>query len=1248
VKILAIRGLNLASLYGEFEVNLAAEPFASAGLFAITGATGAGKSTLLDALCLALFDRTPRLDGKGGALVGQADQEEVLRVRAEDVRGLLSRGRGSGFAEVDFASRDGYRWRARWEVRRARERADGRLQPQTLLLLNLDSGDRIGGTKTEVLAAIVERVGLSFEQFRRSALLAQGDFAAFLHADPKERAELLEKVTGTAIYTRLSEAAFARAKVEREALESLAQQRAKLGLLNAEERQELEQEAAAASAALIAAQQVLKTAEATVRWYVDLANLQAHEDKGRKDHTEASGRWEQARERRQNLDFVKAAQPLRWLVEQQDLATQRRDETRQRVAHESDGLEDARQTMTEAEKRLAKAREAQERAKQERDTKEPELDKAALLDHRLEEARRETEEASTEATAAGVQAREATEKSAAITTTVDEEKTKLEAAEAWLKDHPHAQALSATWNHLEVALREHAQALGAAAEAGEKLPTLEEAAAQAAQAAKLATTQAIAAEEKLEECQQAVDRAERAVPEGRQERIEEEQKICQRRRDALRSAEGALAEARRAQAEQERAESAAQEARKAQQTALEAAEQTRADLRDHGIRLDEAEHALSASQAIRDLEDRRTDLVDGEPCPLCGSTSHPFRHHGAPSDVLASQQQRLHELKEHDKQLTVALATAEQEAKAFEAEEKKQTEQAANAVAQLAAPRSSWAQALETLRESDLPEIELPETPLATGAATAVENAMAASQRTLADLEQLEQESRALEKEAREGRKARDLARTERDNQAQKSERAKELERRTSNELVAGERRQNKELERLSAARKSLGTSLGERPGWQQELETDGEAFRAACQDEVVEFQTQTTALEQANTALAELQPKEAKVAAEAEAARVTATAQEEKRRELLAALDELRQERGVVLGGQTVADVKRDLERASTKADKDLDLTLRLERKAQAGLEAAEARLEGTRAQLQKEASALEGAQQAMKETLTEHKIDLETLRQRLRHDAAWCETETRALDAIQQSVQAAASVLAERRARREEQESTDRPEISEVAATAQKESATEEHRKAEETAQDRHFHIRKDDGARAEGDALTTKITSQESLSTRWATLNDVIGSRDGHKFRKFAQGLTLDSLLGYANAHLRDLAPRYRLARVPGEDLELQVIDLDMGDEVRSINSLSGGETFLASLALALGLSSLSSSDTPVESLFIDEGFGTLDLETLEIALSALDALQAWGRQVGVISHVQDLGQRIGVQVQVIKVGAGRSRVETIGGP
>ena len=161
----------------------------------------------------------------------------------------------------------------------------------------------------------------------------------------------------------------------------------------------------------------------------------------------------------------------------------------------------------------------------------------------------------------------------------------------------------------------------------------------------------------------------------------------------------------------------------------------------------------------------------------------------------------------------------------------------------------------------------------------------------------------------------------------------------------------------------------------------------------------------------------------------------------------------------------------------------------------------------------------------------------------------------------------------------------------------------------------------------------------------MGQLIGSKDGKRFRAFAQSLTLDILLGHANHRLEDLYPRYRIERIPGENLELQVIDRDMGDEVRSAKSLSGGETFLVSLALALGLSSLSANRTTVESLFIDEGFGSLDPECLDLVVTVLENLRASGRQVGVISHLGAIADRFTAQVRVGDIGGGRSVVGVV---
>jgi exonuclease SbcC len=178
-----------------------------------------------------------------------------------------------------------------------------------------------------------------------------------------------------------------------------------------------------------------------------------------------------------------------------------------------------------------------------------------------------------------------------------------------------------------------------------------------------------------------------------------------------------------------------------------------------------------------------------------------------------------------------------------------------------------------------------------------------------------------------------------------------------------------------------------------------------------------------------------------------------------------------------------------------------------------------------------------------------------------------------------------------------------------------------------------------------LLKEIEVQERRVEDWAKLNEIIGSADGKKFRQIAQEYTLDVLLRFSNVHLNRLSSRYVLERISGT-LGLQVVDRDMGNEVRTVFSLSGGESFLVSLALALGLASLTSSRMRVESLFIDEGFGSLDPNTLNIAMDALERLQQQGRKVGVISHVQEMTERIGIQIRVSKQQSGRSRVEVVG--
>jgi len=169
---------------------------------------------------------------------------------------------------------------------------------------------------------------------------------------------------------------------------------------------------------------------------------------------------------------------------------------------------------------------------------------------------------------------------------------------------------------------------------------------------------------------------------------------------------------------------------------------------------------------------------------------------------------------------------------------------------------------------------------------------------------------------------------------------------------------------------------------------------------------------------------------------------------------------------------------------------------------------------------------------------------------------------------------------------------------------------------------------------------IDAQKLECRRWESLHALVGSSDGKKYRNFAQGITFEVMVSHANRQLEKMTDRYLLIRDHHQPLELSVIDQYQAGEIRSAKNLSGGESFIVSLALALGLSKMASRNVRVDSLFLDEGFGTLDEAAQEIAIDTLGALQQEGKLIGIISHVAAIKERIGSQIRVRPTSGGRS--------
>ncbi|MDC0710388.1 AAA family ATPase [Stigmatella sp. ncwal1] len=1237
MKILAIRGRNLTSLAGDFALALDEPPLDKLGLFAITGATGAGKSTLLDALCLALFDRIPRFGERGGVPVGRSGEEEE-RLFSHDVRSVLRRGTAEGFAEVDFQGRDGKRYRARWSVRRARSKAEGRLQFQEMSLIEVASEQRFGSKKTEVLSAIEQKLGLSFDQFRRSALLAQGEFAAFLRADANERAELLERMTGTEIYSRLSIAAHERHKTEQVELERMSQGLAAISRLSDEER-------AAAQSALVVEETTraqrereLRDASAAMDWYAERGRLVASEHEASETLARAEKEVEAAAPREALLARVRAAEAFRAPVLSADAAG--------RVLAEASGVQASR--AAEAEKilravegrqdELRQAELARSAAMTDEATLAPTLIEAARLDAQLVMERRDSHEASQRAESS--RADEARQRAALVDLSKQEETARgaAEAARTWLSSQPRLEAISKEWPRWEAELLRYERAVGSEREArlvatqkSTEVKGLREATEQRRQGrdAHLAS---------LELAQATAVQAEAAVGEdaGAARRALRESLLV--RQEMLRS----LGTARAGVVSEAVAE---REAFTEVEGARREAEAAKAEARDAAARRGgleaswtEARRALTQAQSAQGFASHRAALKEGEACPLCGAKEHPYGRAEAALDGLvvaaSARVETLESERARTERVEAAALAREQGARAREA----QAESRRNAIGlRLVGHRDGWAAARARL-EAPLP----PEVPEHEAASAWLDGAL---KEVLARLASVRADEEVAEQRARAAKEARAALESWR----AKLEAAGEALRRAEEALTEAERGlQQAEREAAQAAQSRRQAIVDLEPAftgwgdWEARLAEDPSRFRKRGSEQVAKWHAHQDALKAAQEREAEGRQARAAAEAKAETLRSVAEGHAAAEQRAAEALQRTQAERAKVLNGRPTEEVRARLRAAVDAATGAFEKA-----REQAEAAAREAAVAKARAEeaVKARASAAEAhaqAQASLDGLLQGQGLALDEVRASLARGAAWCEAEARALEECRKAHERARTVLDERRGWRARHEASASPALPEPEVGAVLEQARTQVEAHRANAARWKARLDQDHEARERHGAQERVLEERRRAAGVWKTLHELIGSADGKKFKVFAQSLTLDALLLHANAHLQELARRYRLMRVPGHDLDLQVVDQDMGDEVRAVASLSGGESFLVSLALALGLASLSSETAQVETLFIDEGFGTLDPQTLEVALATLDALQATGRQVGIISHVSGLAERIGVQVRVVKQGGGRSRL------
>ncbi len=1181
VKILAIRGANLASLKGAFEIDLAAPPLCHLGLFAIAGPVGAGKSTLLDAMCLALFNRTPRLSGHGGApVVKDADA-----LKSNDPRSLVRRGAAGAFAEVDLRAVDGRIYRARWQVRRARGQAFGKLLSAELSLVDLATGTRIGEGTTDTLERIEEKLGLSFDELCRSMLLAQGSFSSFLKARPEERAQLLEKITGTEIYSALSMRAFGRARVEESGLIALEEQMRALAPATPLQRIAFENAAAEATRLHDERALVVEQVEARERHNAranELALLVRNAERFREGRE--LERSESAHGAR--VAELAAVWPLRsaWraldeaqaqaLRTQRALTTAHNDDTQARATGTSLQTERDRTSaaLALAEKALADA--------------QPMLERALVLDEQLARAPTKALAAEHE-----LSTRDDAAKRAAVENTkraYADAKSALEAAQQALDGEPELARVAAVWPTvlalLDQMARAETQRDGALAIASNARTRRDEARAECER-----TQAALAETARADDDARALIVAflgGAGVPP-----VVAPGDVAA----SLASAAALVDERARADA---RIEAAAREL-----TARIADEQRAIDGADASERAHQAADAkLTEVSALA----ARAALVNGEACPVCGSHEHPAatEKHGSGDG-------------DGDVEVDVAAVALFARERAMDARKSAET---------LSVARALVAQSARALDDARANATSLADRAGAHGA--------------LVDAASIER-ARAALAAWRTAHLTRSQAQSEGDDATQAllvEDQALLLQ---SDALA---RLDAERKEREASAVEMLGAALCER---EHVLAKPRDAARA-MNPRVVALRAHAEACKSAAIKVAEaertLRPLE--VAAGASAAR---------HYELTVRLDAARMEeqrlvaaRKALWDGELTSTVRARLVQRVDEARTSHGDVARALAQAEVRAQAAAARVvELTQAHERADGDVVE-QERAFADLVANASVRTEDVAKAAALDDDALDRARDAVRALDDACARAEAVLAERRALALTHASTS-PQPP-LATSVTVDDARAALAVAVEARGSARASLMRDEDMREKAARLVPELDAQRERTRTWTALADVIGSSDGARFRVFAQSLTLDALLLRANEQLAMLAPRYRLERVPTEnekrprfDLELVVIDRESGDEPRGTASLSGGETFLVSLALALGLSSLSSSRTPVESLFIDEGFSSLDAETLEAAIAALEALRATGRQIGVISHVPALVERIGAQVQVVPLGGGRSRVD-----
>lgn len=1024
MNILAIRGKNLASLDGSFEIDFRKEPLHSAGIFAITGRTGAGKTTLLDAMCIALYERSPRLDNIKHSTAIEVNGSRSLS--ESDPKTILRRGRYEGYAEVDFEAVDGNAYRVRWSISRTNNSATGNFRKTSYDLLNIRTGESEILSQASYKEKIPRLIGLTYEQFTRAVLLAQGNFAAFLKADENEKASILETLTGSDIYSRISALIYSKTSCAKRELDIAEEKLSGIKMLTKEEVENITVKKNSLFAQQLDVEKTHRSFLAKKEWIERSEVLE-------KEYLQAVGAKHTAEEVFSALEeTIQKLRRIDTVQEIRDSYNIKKSVEEQREANEKELLALEGRMARQEELLSQLAAETSDAVKQQNEIGErlqfmqPRINGAAKLEEKVAMGESRLKELNSEIEKYNREKRlfaEKKEKSLLQTRELDKESRDIE---LWFKENGSYSAIVPLIPAILLNIKVIENHLLHIAENGKSLEK--------------ATELLAHYEKRLQQLQ---------------------------------------------------------------------------------LRSEELENTLPSEIAAL-----RRQLSPGIPCPVCGSKEH---------YVIEEVKKVLEE-----KQLDIAKT-----------EVKKDIERTTADFEALRAQINTLYGTIETHKA------------------------------TVANLEQKNIDlfgNKELAATILAGEKIAEKLETIAKEWNSRTERANKI---TEKKNIAGNTLKVIE-ERLAAINEDLHSKEHSKKRQEEETKEQRENIKELLGDE----KSAAAAQEEFNTLVAKANEK---VSAIAEKRAAAASSLQRIKGEIEAKKEYIaRQENNYKLAEEKITHFLR----------------------------------------------------------LHKDKISADSLSALISIEPAVVASMRKKVDDAGKALTVATTTLLERKRNLDEHNSKEtRPSGSESIDSIENaiaEAILTSKRLLEEIA-NLNAALLSDKENNLKFGKFKEEREEKRIIYSQWSLLNQTYGSAKGEKLMRLTQGYTLDILLSVANKHLHEISGRYMLQRISEKSLGIKVIDTDMLSQTRSVHTLSGGETFLVSLALSLALSSISSSRMNIGSLFIDEGFGALDSETLRFAITALERLQNQGRRIGIISHLGDMLERIPVKVKVTKTGPGKSIIE-----